>query len=219
MVTGDASGLSATAHPPYFGHAAHALVDEARHAVVLCIGLVKRLPYAGSKADDVSVGLEDLALKLPRIVLDGPLAGAARAKIPDDSRLGRGWKPTGFGPLAAATRLEHPPPLARRLRAAGVRQQAPTLPSRNQRESEGARQALWLRRLHAARSRAHVSTRKSPVGTRKSPGGHMTSQTRLPPISRLLIPSYGLIFLRRLSALFSRYSGTSEAGRGATGPR
>ena len=116
MVTGDASGLSATAHPPYFGHAAHALVDEARHAVALCIGLVKRLPYAGSKADDVSVGLEALALKLPRIVLDGPLAGAA-----------------------------------------GVRQQAPTLPSRNQRESEGARQALWLRRSHAARSRAHVN--------------------------------------------------------------
>lgn len=41
----------------------------------------------------------------------------------------------------------------------------------------------------------------------------MASQTRPPPIGRLLIPSYGLIFLRRLSALFSRCSGVSEAGR------
>ena len=41
----------------------------------------------------------------------------------------------------------------------------------------------------------------------------MTSQTRLPPISRLLIPPCDLIFLRRLSALFSRCSSASEAGR------
>ena len=41
----------------------------------------------------------------------------------------------------------------------------------------------------------------------------MTSQTRLPPISRLLIPPCDLIFLRRLSALFSRCFGVSEAGR------
>lgn len=42
----------------------------------------------------------------------------------------------------------------------------------------------------------------------------MASQTRLPPISRLLIPPCDLIFLRRLPALFSRYSGTSEAAGG-----
>ena len=41
----------------------------------------------------------------------------------------------------------------------------------------------------------------------------MTSQTRLPPIGWLLILPCDLIFLRRLSALFSRYSGVSEAGR------
>ena len=41
----------------------------------------------------------------------------------------------------------------------------------------------------------------------------MASQTRPPPISRLLIPPCDLIFLRRLSALFSRCSGVSEAGR------
>ena len=41
----------------------------------------------------------------------------------------------------------------------------------------------------------------------------MASQTRPPPISRLLIPPYGLIFPRRLSALFSRCSSASETGR------
>ena len=41
----------------------------------------------------------------------------------------------------------------------------------------------------------------------------MTSQARLPPIGRLLILPCDLIFLRRLSALFSRCSGVSEAGR------
>ena len=41
----------------------------------------------------------------------------------------------------------------------------------------------------------------------------MTSQTRLPPISRLLIPPCDLIFLRRLHALSSRCSSASEAGR------
>lgn len=45
----------------------------------------------------------------------------------------------------------------------------------------------------------------------------MTSQTRLPPISRLLIPPCDLIFLRRLSALFSRCSSASEAGRWGDG--
>lgn len=45
----------------------------------------------------------------------------------------------------------------------------------------------------------------------------MTSQTRLPPISRLLIPPCDLIFLRRLPALFSRCSGTSEADRWGDG--
>ena len=45
----------------------------------------------------------------------------------------------------------------------------------------------------------------------------MTSQTRPPPISRLLIPPCDLIYLRRLSALFSRYSGVSEAGRWGDG--
>ena len=41
----------------------------------------------------------------------------------------------------------------------------------------------------------------------------MTSQARLPPIGRLLILPCDLIFLRRLSALFSRCSSASEAGR------
>ena len=41
----------------------------------------------------------------------------------------------------------------------------------------------------------------------------MTSQARLPPISRLLILPCDLIFLRRLSALSSRCFGVSEAGR------
>ena len=41
----------------------------------------------------------------------------------------------------------------------------------------------------------------------------MTSQTRPPPISRLLIPPCDLIFLRRLPALFSRCSDVSEVGR------
>ena len=45
----------------------------------------------------------------------------------------------------------------------------------------------------------------------------MTSQTRPPPISRLLIPPCDLIFLRRLPALFSRCSGTSEADRWGDG--
>lgn len=45
----------------------------------------------------------------------------------------------------------------------------------------------------------------------------MTSQTRPPPISRLLIPPCDLIFLRRLSALFSRCSSASETGRWGDG--
>ena len=41
----------------------------------------------------------------------------------------------------------------------------------------------------------------------------MTSRARLPPIGRLLILPCDLIFLRRLSALFSRCSSASETGR------